>query len=218
MLRRFLRKIFKKQKSAGNLDPIDFWRGRAKQYGKRSVLNLAHNDEEYEAVTSQQQLLLFPLLKTQLTGSECLVLDFGCGPGRFTAGLSECINGTVIGIDIAPELLDIAPRAANVNYVCIGIESIPFPDSTFDVVWSCLVLGGIPKERITHTLSEISRVLKPEGLFFFVENTAQGVEAYHWFYRDENEYVKLTSFCSTRVIGRYDDAGQQISIFAGRKI
>lgn len=195
----------------------DYWRDRARQYGKRSVLNMAHGEEEFDAVTDYQKQLLFPLLKSKLNGSETKVLDFGCGPGRFTGGLAELIGGTVIGVDITPELLKLAPKSPSVSYQCIGTGTLPFPDSSFDVVWSCLVLGGIPDEQIEQSIAEIDRVLRPGGLFFYVENTAKAANADYWFFRDEDTYARLSAFCKPQVLGRYEDMGQQISIFSGKK-
>jgi ubiquinone/menaquinone biosynthesis C-methylase UbiE len=49
--------------------------------------------------------ILFPLLQSQLTGTECNLLDFGCGPGRFTTDLAELISGKAVGVDVVPDLL-----------------------------------------------------------------------------------------------------------------
>jgi SAM-dependent methyltransferase len=196
---------------------VCYWRDRAQRYGRRSVLNLAHNEREYDTVTVYQKQILFPLLSSQLNGSESIALDFGCGPGRFTRELAQLINGTVVGVDIAPELLKMAPTTLNVTFACIGTDIIPFHDASFDIVWSSLVLGGIPDERIEQSIAEIERILRPGGLFFFVENTAKLVNTTYWFFRDEGTYVRLAAFCNPEVLGRYEDIGQPISIFAGKK-
>lgn len=203
------------QKKHSNL--TDYWRDRAKRYGKRSVLNIAHGEDQFDSVTNYQKKILFPLLKAELVGSEKAVLDFGCGPGRFTSGLSELARATVVGVDISPELLEIAPKSSNVRYQCIETDILPFPDLSFDIVWSCLVLGGIPEDHIQKNISEIERVLRPGGLFFYVENTAKVADSEYWFFRDENNYIRLGAFCKPRVIGSYEDMGQTITVFAGRK-
>lgn len=195
----------------------DYWRDRARRYGKRSVLNMAHGEDAFETVTAHQKQLLFPLLKSQLSGSESVLLDFGCGPGRFTSGLAEIIGGLAIGVDVTKELLELAPKSSSVSYQCIEAGSLPFPDSSFDVVWSCLVLGGIPNEEIKKSIAEIERVLRPSGLFFYIENTANTADATYWFYRDESYYIDLAGFCNPIKIGDYEDVGQKITIFSGKK-
>src|ERR1019366_4944371 len=211
------RLLIKLSASKKHANLTDYWRDRARRHGKRSVLNMAHGEEEFESVTDYQKQLLFPLLKSELSGSESAVLDFGCGPGRFTIGLAELIGGTAIGVDITPELLKLAPISPSVSYQCIGTGTLLFPDSSFDVVWSCLVLGGIPDEQIEQSIAEFERVLRPGGLFFYVENTANAASADYWFFRDEDTYARLAAFCKPQVLGRYEDMGQTITIFAGRK-
>lgn len=196
----------------------DYWRGRARQYGKRSVLNMAHGEEEFDAVTDYQKQLLFPLLKSELNGSEATMLDFGCGPGRFTSGLAELIGGSAIGVDITPELLELAPKSPSVSYQCIGTGTLPFPDSSFDVVWSCLVLGAIPDGQVEQSIAEIERVLRPGGLFFYVESTANAANLHYFYFRDEDTYIRLAAFCNPRKLGNYEDMGQTITIFAGKKL
>jgi SAM-dependent methyltransferase len=196
---------------------IEFWQDRAIKYGRRSVLNMGHSEEEFEIVTNYQKDKLFPLLKSQLSNWEKLVLDFGCGPGRFTVGLAQLVNGEAIGVDITPQLLALAPEYPAVSYYCISPAKIPFEDASFDVVWACLVLGGIPDRELSNTIIEIERLLKPNGLFFFVENTANESNTSHWFFRDTAAYIRIAKFCNPKILGSYEDLGQTISIFAGRK-
>jgi len=194
----------------------NYWRVRAAKYGKRSVLNIAHGEDQFDNVTEHQKRLLFPLLKTELNGSEKLLLDFGCGPGRFTWGLAKLINGDVVGVDITSMLLELAPKSSHVTYQCIETNILPFPDSSFDVVWSCLVLGGIPDDNILQTIDEIKRVLKQGGLFFFIENTSSKKNTDYWFYRDEKDYIRLAKFCNPKALSYYEDLGEKITIFSGR--
>lgn len=199
------------------LNLTDYWRDRARRYGKHSVLNIAHGEEEFDAVTDYQKQLLFPLLKSKLNGSETIGLDFGCGPGRFTGGLAELIGGSVVGVDIASELLALAPKSPSISYQLIEAGPLPFADSSFDVIWSCLVLGGIPDGQIEQSIAEIERVLQPGGVFFYVENTAKAANGSYWFFRDEDTYVQLAAFCKPQILGRYEDMGERITIFAGEK-
>lgn len=196
----------------------EYWQARARRYGRRSVLNLAHDEDAFEAVTLRQRQILFPLLKNELNGHENRVLDFGCGPGRFTGGLAELIGGEAVGVDIVPELLRVAPASPQTEYRVIQTDgALLFADASFDIVWSCLVLGGIPDQELQKVLTEIDRVLSPGGLFFFAEGTAQKASSAHWFFRDESRYLELARFCNPRVIGCYEDVGEAITVFCGRK-
>jgi ubiquinone/menaquinone biosynthesis C-methylase UbiE len=98
------------------------------------------------------------------------VLDVGCGTGGVTipARLRVGINGTATGIDPNPEMIAIARRKAEragieIDFRIGVIESLPFPDGTFDVVTSSLMMHHLPEHVRPKGLTEIRRVLKPGG-------------------------------------------------------
>lgn len=213
-----LRSLRARWGGAAPIDLVDYWRVRARTHGRRSVLNLDHGEEAFQQVTAFQWGLLEPLLGAALDGSESQILDFGCGPGRFTPALAERIGGKAVGVDITQELLDLAPLHPAVSYRRIESGALPFSDGAFDAVWACLVLGGIPDGQIEPTLAEIRRVLRPGGLFFFVENTATVPDAAHWFFRSAEDYQRLAAFCRPAVVGGYEDRAQPITVFCGRGV
>ena len=84
------------------------------------------------------------------------VLDVGCGTGNLTltAKTTAGVNGAVYGIDAAPEMIDVARKKAgranlDVNFEIGLIEKIPFPDATFEVVVSRLVIHHLPQRSET---------------------------------------------------------------------
>jgi ubiquinone/menaquinone biosynthesis C-methylase UbiE len=217
-LRHYLKNLIDTYALKDRGDLTAYWKKRARRYGRRSVLDLTHPASDFDLVTESQRKTLLPLLEKQLLGSEKTILDFGCGPGRFTGALADLIDGHATGVDITEELIDLAPPAPGVAYLHIGAGKLPFPDASFDIAWSCLVLGGISDDHLCEALAEIRRVLAPGGLFFFIENTASTNSAkYYWFYRDESTYINLADFCAPTVVGRYYDLGQRITVFCGRK-
>lgn len=93
------------------------------------------------------------ILKPLLSGR---VLEIGCGIGRL-AELYDC------GIDISKEMLKKAPKGKG-HKVCDG-QSIPYPDKSFDSIFSVQVFQHIPD--IQPYIDEAYRVLKPGGRFIF---------------------------------------------------
>ena len=164
-----------------------------------------------------QKDLLYPLLRRSLDGSERTVLDFGCGTGRFTVDLAEIVGGIAIGVDPTPGLLELAPRSKAVEYRCMSPGEIPLPDGWADVIWVCIVLGGITDDdALRKTAGELQRVLRPGGLLFLVENTAEKPPLAHWVFRSATDYADVFSSVRLTPIGEYEDMGELVSVLAGR--
>ncbi|GIK37105.1 MAG: ubiquinone/menaquinone biosynthesis C-methyltransferase UbiE [Chloroflexota bacterium] len=97
-------------------------------------------------------------------------LDVGCGTGGVTipAKIRVGENGGAAGIDPALEMIAVARRKAQragieIDFRVGVIESLPFPDETFDVVTSSLMMHHLPQHLQVEGLAEIWRVLKPGG-------------------------------------------------------
>ena len=97
------------------------------------------------------------------------VLDLGCGAGLdvLLAALQVGLAGRVIGVDMTPEMIDLARRHAtgaavtNAEFRLGTIEDLPVQDSSIDVVISNCVASLSPaKDRL---LAEARRVLVPGG-------------------------------------------------------
>lgn len=214
-LRRIKHFVFRNRRC---LSPIEYWHWRARKYGRRSVFDLGHSEDELESITELQKTIAFPLLKKLLNGSEQRILDFGCGTGRFTRDLAEIIQGRAVGIDPIARLFQMAPATPNVKYLSMHEGQIPLADLTIDVVWICLVLGGIVDDRILErSVREVNRVLKPDGLLFLIENTAEEEDADYWKFRSVDTYQSLFKLVQLQQLTSYIDMGQPISIMAGRK-
>lgn len=111
---------------------------------------------------------------------EKIVVDGGCGSGKFSATIARLGAKEVIGVDIGEKGLDFARgQAQKVHYgdrmrfIHGSLLSIPLEDNSVDMVWS----NGV----IHHTLDydkcvqEFSRITKPGGKLFLYVNGRFGL-------------------------------------------
>src|SRR3989304_3658544 len=97
------------------------------------------------------------------------VVDLGCGGGLdvFLAAKKVGPTGRAIGIDMTPEMLDLARRnaaqsgVANVQFSQATIDKLPLADASVDCVISNCVINLAPDKRAV--FREIARVLRPGG-------------------------------------------------------
>jgi SAM-dependent methyltransferase len=198
--------------------PQEYWERRTRLLGRRAVFNASHSDADLERVTDAQKDALYPHLQSRLRGHERVVLDLGCGPGRFSADLADLVGGRTIGLDTTRALLELAPPSSRVEYRQMPEGRIPLPDSSVDLVWIVLVLGGITQhEVLSQTVAETRRVLADGGLLFLAENTSDKPDTDHWSYRSVDAYVHLFPEFQLRHVDDYFDLDDRISVLIGRK-
>lgn len=105
------------------------------------------------------------------------LLELGCGPGFYACRLAEELpNVAATGIDLSSKLIERARRRArglrlgNCDFRRADAHALPFETGTVDaVVVSRLFLIVPDKEGI---ISEVFRVLKPQGRCFIAEPTS----------------------------------------------
>jgi len=95
------------------------------------------------------------------------VLEYGCGTGMFSLFFAET-GITLTAIDISPDLINEAQKElhANIFFQVGDVESLAFPDESFDAVIGNSVLHHV---NIEQALVEAFRVLKPGRSIAFAE-------------------------------------------------
>lgn len=98
------------------------------------------------------------------------ILDAGCGIGRHVVFFAEQ-GYNIYGTDISREAIEIAnawlaKRKLTANLYICDVQKMPFRNNLFDVVVSHGVLDHIPYDAAKKAISEIKRVLAPEGYLF----------------------------------------------------
>jgi SAM-dependent methyltransferase len=118
-----------------------------------------------------QKIALVEIL--ELKGDE-VVLDFGCGSGRFSYWIAQRVK-KVIGLEITPEMIELAEKHRTArNVEVMGYDGVHFPVFLypFDIILSVWVLQYMEMERLKNTVSELGRYLNPGGKVCFIEQAS----------------------------------------------
>ncbi|MFI1170926.1 class I SAM-dependent methyltransferase [Streptomyces melanogenes] len=94
------------------------------------------------------------------------VLDAGCGTGRALPPLRDAVGpgGTVLGLDLTPEMLEAAVRAGRdrAGSLALGdVARLPLQTGALDAVFGAGLISHLPEPKAN--LRELARVVRPGG-------------------------------------------------------
>lgn len=95
-----------------------------------------------------------------------VVLDLGCGTGRALPSLREAVGptGTVIALDLTPDMLDATRAADRARYATLLLadaHQLPIADASVDVVFAAGLINHLHDAHAG--LEEIARVTRASG-------------------------------------------------------
>lgn len=103
------------------------------------------------------------------------VLDVGCGTATLIIKVKQKVPDTqVTGLDGDPEILAIAAKKAAESGLDINFDrgmaySLPYPDGSFERVFSSMMMHHLSNENKRRMLDEVCRVLVEGGEFHLVD-------------------------------------------------
>ncbi len=143
------------------------------QEGVKAVAEaFGYSAEELESIPAEANMGLScgnPTATASLKPGE-VVVDLGCGGGLdvLLAAQRVGVTGKAIGIDMTPEMIELARKNAtksnvvdNVEFHLGTIDNIPLPDASVDCVISNCVINLAPDKLAV--LRDVARILKPGG-------------------------------------------------------
>lgn len=138
------------------------------------------------------------------------VLEIGCGQGVATQLLLQRFGARKVhAIDVDPEMIERASRRlhgyANDRLILgVGdVMALQAEDGEFDAVFDFAILHHVPDWQ--HAVSEICRVLKPGGRFFFQEVTTHALRK--WSYRTFLDHPTENRFSAVQFIAEIERQG-----------
>jgi ubiquinone/menaquinone biosynthesis C-methylase UbiE len=144
--------------------------------------------EKWDRFFDQQMAFLnHRLIADARLRSGMRALDLGCGTGypALLAAQTVGSSGSVIGLDLAEQMLGVARRKAtalgltNVTFRTGDVTTLPYDADSFDAVISRFCLMFLPE--IPKAASEIARVMKPGGW----------LAAAVWSAPEKNPYLRI---------------------------
>ena len=113
------------------------------------------------------------------------ILEIGCGSANFTKQIAlNGFNREIIAceVDKTQHKKNLELKIDNIKFIEAAAQNLPFEDESFNFIFMFKSFHHIPKNMMKKALSEIKRVLKPNGIAYISEPLFMG---------DQNELIRL---------------------------
>lgn len=119
--------------------------------------------------------------------SEALILDYGCGTGLLTSYLQELFwNAAVIGVD--KESIIVQAREINPHVAFQTLDYVKqIKQASCDLIYLANVLHHIPKDQHHSVITDLLKLLKPNGYLAVLELNPWNIGTRIEFKKDPNE-------------------------------
>lgn len=135
-----------------------------KRYDAEASEHSKHYNDKYTQMY-RNEFMRAPLFKDKL--KDIYILDAMCASGIETGYLIE-LGAEVVGVDISKKNAEEYTKRWGKPCYLNSIHKTSFSDNTFDAIY---INGGLHHvlPLLRETISEIYRILKPGGYFYFLE-------------------------------------------------
>jgi len=141
------------------------------------------------------------------------VLDVGSGTGTFAVAIKGWLpNAEVVGLDPDPKALARSRRKAERAGVSIRFDqgfanALPYPDGSFDRVFSSLMFHHLPRDAKFATMREVRRVLKPGGSLHLLDFEQEGPRSHNPLARWLHSSERMQGNTCEQILGWMREAG-----------
>jgi SAM-dependent methyltransferase len=149
--------------------PTEFDR-YADTYSEKINHALSAWGQEQEFYTRCKVPLLREAFNAARTERPLRVLDVGCGIGLIHPYLAPSVD-ELHGTDVSQQSILLARRSnPSVHYLAHEGDTLPYDDDTFDCAYAICVLHHVPPEQWQGFISEMARVVRPDGIVLIIEH------------------------------------------------
>jgi ubiquinone/menaquinone biosynthesis C-methylase UbiE len=141
------------------------------------------------------------------------VLDVGSGTGTFAVAIKGWLpSAEVVGLDPDPKALARSRRKAERAGVSIRFDqgfanALPYPDGSFDRVFSSLMFHHLPRDAKFATMREVRRVLKPGGSLHLLDFEQEGPRSHNPLARWLHSSERMQGNTCEQILGWMREAG-----------
>ena len=141
------------------------------------------------------------------------VLDIGCGTGTLAMQMKQLFPRVeIVGIDPDPKALARARRKAASASVSVQFDQgfadeLPYPERSFDHVFSSFMFHHLPADERLTTLREVRRVLKRRGEFHMLDFEGPEDRKHGWLVNLLHSNKRLHDNSEARVLALMKQAG-----------
>ncbi len=133
---------------------------------------------EARRISPQAMAMWLEAIERHVPRSEVkIVIDLGCGTGRFSAALRQHFSAQVVAIDPSRNMLSVAAAASTqgLAHVQATAGRIPLRDGCADLVFVSMVWHHVPDQP--EAGREIARVLRPGGYLCIRTPTLEALDS-----------------------------------------
>ena len=150
--------------------------------------------------TYQKEVILPNLLRIVAPRPGMTIADIACGQGFFARAFFGA-GASVVGADIAPELIEIAKKNSprEINFHVAPADNLKeIKTGEADIALIALAIQNI--ENLAGTMAEVARILKPDGHLILVMNhpafRIPGETSWGWDEAMKRQYRRVDGYLS----------------------
>jgi ubiquinone/menaquinone biosynthesis C-methylase UbiE len=143
-----------------------------------------------------------------------LIVDLGCGTGRFSYPLADRFQTRVIGIDPSEKMLEVARRQLTdycIEFHKAAAENIPLPNGCADVVFMSMVLHHLQDRACA--ARECCRVLSERGRVCVRNSTRETTFPQSRFFPGTLPMIQRELPSRDEVVAMFERAGLRLSVY-----
>jgi ubiquinone/menaquinone biosynthesis C-methylase UbiE len=154
------------------------------------------------------------LIAAHVSAHPTLILDVGCGTGRFTFPMAEHFQTRVIGIDPSEKMLEGARKKLTndrVEFRQATAELIPMEDGSADIIFMSMILHHLNDRA--RTAQECRRVLREGGRVCVRNSTRDSIYPQSRFFPGMLPMIKNELPLRDEVVAIFENAGLQLAAY-----